>query len=211
MYLLAEQSDNSQDNYEPEEEEELILCSTMQYFLEDDQEDSELTFDDIQETLQNLKHARGKKNKSSTSNVQSDHSLNKREILRESAMTMELLNDELDYVSRQLTDSHMCASEDKSEDDRQRLIDALTDSPPSIATTAQPQLKVKRSRKQQLTSVNRDDSEIIIQPASMLSEEELTGKKRGRRRRGLISQMHVTVTNAKRMKRKQREVSTPKN
>ncbi|XP_026826962.1 uncharacterized protein LOC105286564 isoform X2 [Ooceraea biroi] len=207
---IAEQPDDSQDNYiEPEEEEELILCSTVQYiFLEDDQSESELTFDDIQETLQNLKHARGKASSKkdnerlSAGNLQSSRSVNsRRDTLRE-PMTIESLNDELDYyVSSQLK-----ASKDKSEEDRQRLIDALTDSPPSMAIAAQPQLKVKRSRKQQLTSVNRDDSEIIIQPASMLSEEELTGKKRGRRRRGLPSQMRVAVSNAKRMKRKRREI-----
>lgn len=47
------------------------------------------------------------------------------------------------------------------------------------------QSKVKRSRKQQLTSVNREDSEIIIQPASMLQDEdeEPTPRKKGRRKK----------------------------
>jgi len=183
----------------------------VQYiFLEDEQSESDLTFDDIQETLQNLKHARRKKsskknNEKSIGNLK-NYSLNSREILRESSMIMNSLDEELDYyMSSQTTTGRMCALEDKSADDRQRLIDALTDSPPSIGR--QPQLKMKRSRKQQLTSVNRDDGEIIIQPASMVGEQELTGKKRGRRRRGLASQIRVAATNTKRMRRKRREVS----
>ncbi|XP_011502280.1 PREDICTED: uncharacterized protein LOC105365745 [Ceratosolen solmsi marchali] len=50
-------------------------------------------------------------------------------------------------------------------------------------------VKVKRSRKQQLTVVNRTDSEIIIQPASVFSEEEeepVVTKKRGRRKKKLL-------------------------
>lgn len=52
-------------------------------------------------------------------------------------------------------------------------------------TNTNSQLKVKRPRKQQLTSVNRDDTEIIIQPASMLEEEEEIPmpRKKGRRRK----------------------------
>lgn len=43
---------------------------------------------------------------------------------------------------------------------------------------------MKRPRKQKLTSVNRGDSEIIIQPASMIDEEEETPiRKRNRRKR----------------------------
>ncbi|XP_015584754.1 uncharacterized protein LOC107262749 [Cephus cinctus] len=52
-----------------------------------------------------------------------------------------------------------------------------------IAETVQTVSKVKRSRKQQLTLVNRGDSEIIIQPASLLNEEDNTHKKRGRRKK----------------------------
>jgi len=184
----------------------------VQYiFLEGERPESDLTFDEIQETLQNSKHARRKKsskknNEKFIGNLKNDYSLNSREILRRgSSMIMNSLDEELDYyMSSQSTTSHMYTSEDKSADDRQRLIDALTDSPPSAD---QPQLKMKRSRKQQLTSVNRDDGEIIIQPASMVGEQELTGKKRGRRRRGLASQMRVAATNTKRMRRKRREVS----
>ena len=53
------------------------------------------------------------------------------------------------------------------------------------------QSKVRRSRKQQLTSVNREDSEIIIQPASMLQDEEdeePTPRKRGRRKKKTAAQ-----------------------
>jgi hypothetical protein len=184
----------------------------VQYiFLEGERPESDLTFDEIQETLQNSKHARRKKsskknNEKFIGNLKSDYSLNSREILRRgSSMMMNSLDEELDYYMSSQSTSRMCTSEDKSAEDRQRLIDALTDSPPSM--DCQPQLKMKRSRKQQLTSVNRDDGEIIIQPASMLGEQEVTGKKRGRRRRGLASQMRVAATNTKRLRRKRREVS----
>lgn len=44
--------------------------------------------------------------------------------------------------------------------------------------------KEKRSRKQKLTLVNRGDSEIIIQAAALMTEEEeVPAKKRGRRKR----------------------------
>ncbi|XP_046739284.1 uncharacterized protein LOC124407307 [Diprion similis] len=45
------------------------------------------------------------------------------------------------------------------------------------------QPRIKRPRKQQLTSVNRGDSEIIIQPALIGAEEENNNKKRGRRKK----------------------------
>lgn len=55
--------------------------------------------------------------------------------------------------------------------------------PKAATETSQVISRVKRSRKQQLTSVNRGDSEIIIQPATFPSEEVETTKKRGRGRR----------------------------
>jgi hypothetical protein len=59
----------------------------------------------------------------------------------------------------------------------------------SITENSLNTVKVKRSRKQQLTVVNRTDSEIIIQPASVFSEEEdepVVMKKRGRRKKKLL-------------------------
>ena len=66
--------------------------------------------------------------------------------------------------------------------------------------------KVKRSRKQQLISVNRDDSEIIIQPASFVSDEEEPIKKRGRGKRkpGRIASYKSKTVVSKRVTRQLR-------
>ncbi|CAL1678441.1 unnamed protein product [Lasius platythorax] len=211
----AEQSDESQDN--GESENELMERSTVQYILfeGDHQSDSELTFDEIQATLQNLKTSRERASErgddKKSGKLQDDESSSSfpRNILHDSSTSIEQSNEDMDELDLYLSPTNRTRVS-VTEDDRQRLIDTLTDSPPSTtmtASTPQPQLKVKRSRKQQLISVNRDDGEIIIQPSSMLSEEELTNKKRGRRRRRLSTQMHVTMPNTKRIKRtKRREV-----
>lgn len=180
--------------------------STVQYILleADHQSDSELTFDEIQTTLQNMKISRKKsfetngkksgKSQGPQSNIQEDRTL----LMKDKSLNED--TGELEsYMASLSTADRTCTS--ISENDRQRLIDTLTDFPPSTtATTPQTPLKVKRSRKQQLISVDRDDGEIIIQPASILNEE-LTGKKRTTRRRQLSSHIRVTVTNTKRIKR----------
>ncbi|KAL6424045.1 hypothetical protein ACFW04_009741 [Cataglyphis niger] len=207
---IAEQSVENQDN--GEYKDELMERSTVQYiFLEGDhQSDSELTFDEIQATLQNLKTSREKASErgEKKSGKLQDESLNfPQDFLHDSSTSIEPSNEDMDELDLYMSPINRVSV---TEEDRQQLIDTLTDSPPSTMMTAsisQPQLKVKRSRKQQLISVNRDDGEIIIQPASMLSEEELTNKKRGRRRRRLSTQMRVTMPNTKRIKRtKRREV-----
>ncbi|XP_011257452.2 glutamic acid-rich protein isoform X2 [Camponotus floridanus] len=206
---IAEQSDENQNN--AESEDELMERSTVQYILleGDHQSDSELTFDEIQATLQNLKTSREKASKNGDkkfSKLRDDESISFSQDVMHDSSSIEPSNEDMDELDLYMS-SNNCGS--VTEDDRQRLIDTLTDSPPSTtmtASTPQPQLKIKRSRKQQLISVNRDDAEIIIQPASMLSEEEQTNKKRGRRRRRLSTQMRVTMPNTKRIKRKRREV-----
>ncbi|XP_072763142.1 uncharacterized protein [Anoplolepis gracilipes] len=207
---IAEQADENHNN--GESENELMERSTVQYILleGDHQSDSELTFDEIQTTLQNLKtfRERAKKGDKKFGRLQNDESAGfPRDVLHDSSTSIEPSNEDMDELDLYMSSTNHVSV---TEDDRQRLIDTLTDSPPSttmIANTPQPQLKVKRSRKQQLVSVNRDDGEIIIQPASMLSEEELTNKKRGRRRRRLSTQMRNTMPNTKRIKRsKRREV-----
>lgn len=194
--LIAGQMDEDQDteSREPEENEEIMKRTTVQYILfDEDQSDSELTFDEIQKTLENLgKSQRRSRDTSvdserSDSKSQDDFSCIKREIMREStiginsSLEIDTIHDEQQFTSF----TAQTPSENES-DDRQRLIDALTDSP----STEKTQPRLKRSRKQQLTSMNRDDGEIIIQPASMLSEEELT-KKRGRRRRPRLPQVRI--------------------
>jgi len=201
--------DENQNN--AESEDELMERSTVQYILleGDHQSDSELTFDEIQATLQNLKTSREKASKKGGkkfSKLRNDESISfSRDVMHDSS-SIEPSNEDMDELDLYMS-SNNCSV---TEDDRQRLIDTLTDSPPSTTmttSTPQPQLKIKRSRKQQLISVNRDDAEIIIQPASMLSEEEQTNKKRGRRRRRLSTQMRVTMPNTKKIKRKRREVN----
>lgn len=69
-------------------------------------------------------------------------------------------------------DSHM--SDDMSRSRQNSTLDSTSS------------VKAKRSRKQQLTVVNRGDSEIIIQPASAYSEEEdepVVQRRRGRRKK----------------------------
>lgn len=179
--------------------------STVQYILleADHQSDSELTFDEIQTTLQNMKISRKKsfetnskksgKSQDPLSNIQEDHV----SLMKDKSSLNEDTGEFESYMSSLSTSDRTCTS--ISENDRQRLIDTLTDFSSTTATTPQTPLKVKRSRKQQLISVDRDDGEIIIQPASILNEE-LTSKKRTTRRRQLSSQIRVTVTNTKRIK-----------
>lgn len=182
--------------------------STVQYILleADHQSDSELTFDEIQTTLENMKISRKKsletngkksgKSQDDQSSIQEDHAslMKNKSSLNEDADILE------SYVSSPTID-RTCTS--VLENDQQRLIDTLTDLPSTTATTPQTPLKIKRSRKQQLISVDRDDGEIIIQPASMLNEE-LTRKKRTTRRRQLSSQIRVAIANTKRLKRTKR-------
>ncbi|XP_014471716.1 PREDICTED: glutamic acid-rich protein-like [Dinoponera quadriceps] len=211
--LLTEQTDEIQDAQEVRQDEELMERSTVQYILfDEEQSDSELTFDEIQRTLENLRKPRRKGSRDasadsserSDSKSQDDYSCIKREVLYNSSMEIDssLEMDTIHNETQSLSFTPRTPSDNES-DDRQRLIDTLTDSPPS---TEKAQPRLKRSRKQQLTSMNRDDGEIIIQPASLLSEEELTGKKRGRRRRPRPPQVRIEHGHAsKKIKRKKRQ------
>ncbi|XP_012230394.2 putative leucine-rich repeat-containing protein DDB_G0290503 [Linepithema humile] len=204
-------------------ESELMEQSTVQYiFFEDEQQsDSELTFDEIQTTLQNLKTSREKvsEKEKSEQDIHSSDTIKQDAILHDSTPLKSLnknFSSSLSSVTNNLT--RVSATDDKFENERQRLIDTLTDSPPppplpssssssltSLSSTLQ--LKVKRSRKQQLILVNRDDGEIIFQPPLLQNEDEMIGKKRGKQRRRTPSQMRRGFIDAKRMKRtRQREV-----
>ncbi|XP_032688066.1 DNA ligase 1-like isoform X2 [Odontomachus brunneus] len=207
-------TDESQDieSRETEENEEPMKRTTVQYILfDEDQSDSELTFDEIQKTLENQvrKPCRRLRDTSadserSDSKSQDDYSCIKREIMRESSMGINSsLEMDITHQDEQFTSFTALTPSENESDDRQRLIDTLTGSP----TTEKTQPRLKRSRKQQLTSMNRDDGEIIIQPASMLSEEELTGKKRGRRRRPRLPQVRIEYGHAssKKIKRNRRQ------
>lgn len=188
----------------------MVEHSTVQYILleADHQSDSELTFDEVQATLQNIKISRKKSLLETSSkkmgNAQDDQSSIQKDcasLMRDKSPLNEDVEGELEsYVSSQSTINRTSISEN----DQQRLIDTLTDlSSSTMATVPQSSLKVKRSRKQQLISVDRDDGEIIIQPASMLNEE-LTGKKRNSRRRHMSSPSIRVAITTKRMKRTKR-------
>ncbi|XP_011695335.1 PREDICTED: uncharacterized protein LOC105454433 isoform X2 [Wasmannia auropunctata] len=202
---IAEQSHECQDDLE----DELMEHSTVQYILleADHQSDSELTFDEIQATLQNMKMPCKKSfetNDKKSGGKSPDNSLS---ILRETSMKVD------SPLNEDAVESEPCSSPRSTidrtcvtESDRQRLIDTLTGtSPPTVMATSQTsgKVKVKRSRKQQLISVDRDDGEIIIQPALMMNEE-LANKKRTRRRQTLSSQIRVAMAAGKRIKRTKR-------
>jgi len=211
--FLVEQPDGCEDNVEFEDE--LIEHSTVQYILleADYESESELTFDDIQATLQNMKISREKSletNDKKSDKLQDDHSSIQQDSRESSIKEESSFSEDADgfelYMSPQSTIDRTCVS--VSEDDRQRLIDTLTDSPPStMKIISQTPLKVKRSRKQQLISVDRDDGEIIIQPASMMNDESI-GKKRTTRRRRLPIRVAMAnrkgIKGARRIKRPKR-------
>lgn len=112
-------------------------------------------------------------------------------------------------------------------DSQQELLETLTDSSTDLIScstnldisngsieytspeSSQIQYKTKRSRKQQLISVNREDSEIIIQPASLLTEEDNNIRKRVKRSRRVVAHpgYHQRNNDSKRMKKiKRKEV-----
>jgi len=192
-------------------EDELMEHSTVQYILleADHESDSELTFEEIQTILQNMKISRKKSletNDKKFDKSQDDH-LSIQQNLHESSKIESFLNEAGEFESCASPQSTIERTYSVSENDRQRLIDTLTDSPPSTTTTSQTPLKIKRSRKQQLISVDRDDGEIIIQPASMINEESID-KKRTNRRRQLSSQIRAMVKRKKIKRPKRRKVNT---
>lgn len=195
---IDEQPDECRDNLEFQDE--LMEHSTVQYILleADRQSDSELTFDEILTTLQNTKVSHKKSLETDYKKFDESHDSSIQQDLPESLTMIEtsLNEDAGEHESRVSSPINRTSV---LESDRQKLIDALTDSPTTMITPQTP-LRVKRSRKQQLVSVDRDDGEIIIQPASMMNEE-ITGRKRTVRRRQLASQIRVAMANSKRTKR----------
>ncbi|XP_076683191.1 uncharacterized protein LOC143376591 isoform X3 [Andrena cerasifolii] len=230
-YLMMDENstniDNSEDYQEDDESEsEIIEQSTVQYILfEGDQSDSELTFDEIQATLQNLKAAESKSAKKQANKKVVKEQSNFGDIKGTEDVDSAPQNSDYalsNHVSKTLTERKL-----NRRDSREELLATLGDSPMdgisngtnldlsngSIECTSpestQRQCKTKRSRKQQLISVNREDSEIIIQPASLLSEEDNNVRKRGKRKRRVVahSGYRQRSSESKRMKRiKRKEV-----
>lgn len=216
VYFIC--TDNSEDCQEDESDSEFVEQSTVQYILfEGDQSDSELTFDEIQATLQNLKAAESKskkqenrkreqhnfgnksskyENRDSMQRSSNCHSSNAPATLTERKLN--LMNNQEEYLE---TDSTVDGISSTNLDLSNGSIECT--SPEST----QIQCKAKRSRKQQLVSVNREDSEIIIQPASLLNQEENRVRKRGKRRRKIVSRSGYRHRNneSKRMRKIRRK------
>ncbi|XP_071859273.1 uncharacterized protein [Bombus fervidus] len=223
-YLMMDDCSTNMDNSEEYQEDdksdsELVEQSTVQYILfEGDQSDSELTFDEIHKTLQNLKANAAKKQ------------MNKKIINRDQNNFGNLKETEYETsvyqnsnVSNKMSNS-LTKRKFNLLDSQQELLETLanssTDLMPSSTNldisngsieytspeSSQIQYKTKRSRKQQLISVNREDSEIIIQPASLVTEEDNNVRKRVRRNKRVAhSRYRQRNTDSKRMKKVKRK------
>ncbi|XP_051167578.1 glutamic acid-rich protein-like [Leptopilina boulardi] len=195
-------------------EEELVEQSTVQYILCDgDQSDTELTFDEIQATLQGLKTKTNNLKKHKNISIEKPPPQKKtnnglvyiatppsicntsyRGAFYQNSMKIESPPKQQSPVKRShLSNTSIIGS--KQNHGIKRELSPMTDyytpntsvniSLSDSLTNTNSQSKVKRPRKQQLTSVNREDTEIIIQPASMLEEEEEIPmpRKRGKRKK----------------------------
>ncbi|KAK1134461.1 hypothetical protein K0M31_007246 [Melipona bicolor] len=215
-------ADNSED-YEDDDksDDEFIEQSTVQYILfEGDQSDSELTFDEIHKTLQNLKsNATKKQMNKKTINKDQNNFGNIKETEYETSIYQN--SNVNNRMSSTLTERKLNLL-----DSQQELLETLANSSADLISSStnldmsngsieytspessQIQYKTKRSRKQQLISVNREDSEIIIQPASLVTEEDNNVRKRVRRNRRVMAHSGYQRNNdSKRMKKiKRKEV-----
>ncbi|XP_053996275.1 zinc finger protein 37 homolog [Hylaeus anthracinus] len=220
--------DNSEDCQEDNESDnEIIEQSTVQYILfEGDQSDSELTFDEIQATLKNFKTAESKSSKKQPTKKGSrnhDNFANIKEINYENSLSQNSNSNLSNHNSNTLMERKLNLIENQGELETlaESTMDAMSNttnldlSNGSIECTSpkstQMQCKTKRSRKQQLIFVNREDSEIIIQPASLLCEEDNNVRKRGKRKRRVVGhsgyrQRHTDSKRLKRIKHKEVEI-----
>ncbi|XP_050585750.1 uncharacterized protein LOC126920001 isoform X1 [Bombus affinis] len=223
-YLMMDDCSANMDNSEEYQEDdksdsEFVEQSTVQYILfEGDQSDSELTFDEIHKTLQNLKANAAKKQ------------MNKKIINRDQNNFGNLKETEYETsvyqnsnVSNKMSNS-LTKRKFNLLDSQQELLETLANSSADLMPSStnldisngsieytspessQIQYKTKRSRKQQLISVNREDSEIIIQPASLVTEEDNNVRKRVRRNKRVAhSRYRQRNTDSKRMKKVKRK------
>lgn len=224
VIYFIDTSEGYQEN--DESDNEIIEQSTVQYILfGNDQSDSELTFDEIHETLQNLKSAELKSSKKQVNKkavrTQNNHE-NTKETDYESSRHKNFSLSK--HISSTLTERKLNLM-----DNKQEFLETFTNSAANTMSnstnldisngstecmspeSSQIQCKAKRSRKQQLVSVNREDSEIIIQPASLLSEEDNNVRKRGKRKKRVVGysghrQKNNEAKRMKKIKRKEVEV-----
>ncbi|XP_034945212.1 myb-like protein X [Chelonus insularis] len=205
------------EDFEPQEE--VVQESTVQNIFhdDDDQSDSELTFDDIEKSLATF----GKNNVNSRSLLKKSYepitksperpSINGAVIIPEnfgvrtaliSKAIIEKPSRRVFNSSGMLKSKHMpralLGRKGKlSEQSRQTIfihgstaliccpIEKIEPELKIVKGSTDSGSKIKRPRKQQLTAVDRADSEIIIQPASLVEEqeEEPVPRKRGRRKK----------------------------
>lgn len=185
---------------------EIIEQSTVQYILCDDSHsDTEMTFDELQQSLQVFKSNKSNLMNSKTSSSTSKHDRKKETIFRYSPTKL-IKSSPVVVLQRDSTIAQYNKSPKKSRTKNNILqshrkikkevedpsydfpfadysLNSTDDQVNAFGTEA---VKAKRSRKQQLTVVNRTDSEIIIQPAAMFAETEdepIIAKKRGRRKK----------------------------
>ncbi|XP_076284068.1 uncharacterized protein LOC143210770 isoform X2 [Lasioglossum baleicum] len=211
--------DNSEEYQEEDESDsEILEQSTVQYILfEGDQSDSELTFDEIQTTLRNLKTAESKSSRrqlnkkldteqDSFANVKQsecDHSVDNNSNCNHISNT--LTERKLNLVDSEKESLELFTDSTMNGISNNTNLDLANGSIECVSPeSTQMQYRTKRSRKQQLISVNREDSEIIIQPASLLSEEDNNVKKRGKRKK--YRQRSNDAKRMKKVKRKEVEV-----
>ncbi|XP_014610589.1 PREDICTED: myoneurin isoform X1 [Polistes canadensis] len=179
--MMLDSSSVDEDN----NEQEILVQSTVQYiFFEDNESESELTFDEVQSTLKNMKHQRRTFSKKSCTKTKVDD----------------------ESVKLDVSSSKMIISNGTESDDDRLNANKNTEEC-SQSKPIHTEYKAKRPRKQQLTSVNREDSEIIIQPASLLTENDKSTKSRGKRRRFTSpSEYHGKRNNSKNLMRMKQRV-----
>ncbi|KAL2747360.1 zinc finger protein 652-like [Vespula maculifrons] len=171
-----------------ESNQEVLEQSTVQYILfEDNESDSELTFDEIQTTLQNMKSER-------------------QTFSRKSFKKTIKVEDESSRLGISCSKSIISNGTELHTDRLNTSKESVECSQSKVIHT---ECKAKRSRKQQLTSVNREDSEIIIQPASLPTENRNENIKTKGKKRRITSESvyHRKKNNSKNLMRmKQREI-----
>ncbi|XP_008213986.3 microtubule-associated protein futsch isoform X1 [Nasonia vitripennis] len=221
-YVISNDSQYVIDNVleDLDSDTEIIEESTVQYILCDgDPSDSEMTFDELQASLQSFKANKPNVNQTKTSTPQKTEKKKETIIrystfLKSSSKVAPILSQKREPVttvyrtySKSPKKARMTNNllhpikkikqevEDSSYGDTSAFDDGHLSSDDLSRNTSKQNAsmsdtpgmaKVKRSRKQQLTMVNRTDSEIIIQSTYSEGEEEpVVMKKRGRRRKKL--------------------------
>ncbi|KAK0161565.1 hypothetical protein PV327_010024 [Microctonus hyperodae] len=201
-----------------ENDDEITEHSTVQYILNDeDQSDSELTFDEIMKSLQHFDQNKKSKllvKKPSEVKLKSPEKVisngtispqSNEEVIKSPETPVKIIPEKpvrhslhSSPVKQKHAPNALLGRKSSNLEIKQTVFIQgstaliccpISDIEKSIEKSCKESpdcsFKIKRPRKQQLTIVDRADSEIIIQPASMVSdeEEEAVPKKRGRQKK----------------------------